>query len=103
MTNLYKWHANPETLDHYHEAFDKIPELIWEKYSGNIEELKLREQYLAKDSKYYAKYLLSQLNKTQQIAFAILSAKEVCHEKKWNTWADRWLSGKDRSKRSAYD
>ena len=42
----------------------------------------------------------------QRIAFGILCAKEVFryhnHTSKWNTWADKWLSGEDRSKDSAY-
>lgn len=33
----------------------------------------------------------------QKIAFGILCAREVCKDKKWNEWADNWLSGKNRS------
>jgi hypothetical protein len=38
---------------------------------------------------------------TQRIAFGILCAKKVCSDTKWNKWADKWLSGEDRSKESA--
>ena len=29
-------------------------------------------------------------------------AKKVCKDERWNTWADNWLNGTDRSKESAY-
>jgi hypothetical protein len=35
---------------------------------------------------------------TQRIVFGILCAKEVTEDKKWNKWADDWLSNKDRTK-----
>lgn len=41
------------------------------------------------------------VTKTQKIAFGILCAKEVYKEPEWNKWADKWLSGEDRSKKSA--
>jgi lambda repressor-like predicted transcriptional regulator len=59
--NLYKLHANPETLDHYDIAHDKVPKLIWDKYENNPEELRKREAALAKDGQYayfYAKHVL---------------------------------------------
>jgi len=37
------------------------------------------------------------LTLTQRVAFGILCGKAVCRDKKWNKWADNWLSGKDRS------
>ena len=40
---------------------------------------------------------------TQRIAFGILCAKEVCKDKVWNEWADKWLSGEDRTEESARD
>ena len=45
---------------------------------------------------------LPEVSVTQKIAFAILCAKEVCKDEKWNSWADKWLSGEDRSKETAY-
>jgi hypothetical protein len=38
---------------------------------------------------------------TQRIAFGILCAKEVCRDTKWLEWAEKWLSGEDRTKGSA--
>jgi hypothetical protein len=38
----------------------------------------------------------------QRIAFGILCAKKVWDNKAWNHWADKWLSGGDRSKQAAY-
>ncbi len=37
----------------------------------------------------------------QRVKFAILCAKTVCKDAAWNVWADRWLSGEDRSKAAA--
>jgi hypothetical protein len=36
-----------------------------------------------------------------RVRFAILCAKEVCACLSWNAWADRWLSGEDRSEAAA--
>jgi hypothetical protein len=44
---------------------------------------------------------LPEVSDTQRIAFGILCAKEVCKHKAWNAWADKWLSGEDRTKASA--
>lgn len=37
----------------------------------------------------------------QRVKFAILCAKQVCKDPKWNEWADKWLSGEDRSEEAA--
>lgn len=39
----------------------------------------------------------------QRIKFAILCAKEVCSDSAWLAWADKWLSGKDRTAYAAAD
>jgi hypothetical protein len=44
---------------------------------------------------------LPKVTTIQRIAFSILCAKELCNNSSWNAWADEWLSGKDRSKKSA--
>ena len=38
---------------------------------------------------------------THRITFAILCAKKVNNDEKWNVWADSWLSGKDRTTEAA--
>jgi hypothetical protein len=38
----------------------------------------------------------------QRIAYGILCAKEVCDDHSWNNWADKWLSGVDRSYSAAW-
>lgn len=38
---------------------------------------------------------------TQRVAFGIFCAKSVCKEKAFNAWADKWLSGEDRSHTTA--
>jgi lambda repressor-like predicted transcriptional regulator len=48
--NLYKLHANPEELDFYDEAHEKVPILIWKIYKNNPAELKKREDIIAKDA-----------------------------------------------------
>jgi hypothetical protein len=44
---------------------------------------------------------LPEVTTNQRIAFAILCAKEVCQNETWNAWADKWLSGRDRSEKAA--
>ena len=44
---------------------------------------------------------LPDVSDEQRIKFGILCAKQVCKDKKWNSWADNWLSGQDRSTASA--
>ena len=44
---------------------------------------------------------LPEISLNQKIAFGILCAKEVCKDKGWNLWADKWLSGEDRTTESA--
>ena len=41
---------------------------------------------------------LPKITKTQRVAFAILCAKQVCKDEAWNVWANKWLSGEDRTK-----
>ena len=36
-----------------------------------------------------------------RVRFAIMCAKEVCADLSWNAWADRWLSGEDRTQAAA--
>ena len=45
---------------------------------------------------------LPQISSVQWIRFAILCAKEVYKGKKWNEWADNWLSGKNRTTMKAW-
>jgi len=44
---------------------------------------------------------LPEISRVQRIVFGILCAKEVCKDEVWNKWADKWLSGEDRSEKSA--
>ena len=45
---------------------------------------------------------LPEVTDVQKIAFGILCVKEVYKDPSWNQWADKWLSGEDRTKSSAY-
>jgi hypothetical protein len=44
---------------------------------------------------------LPSITTEMRVRFAILCAKEVCADLPWNAWADRWLSGRNRSKAAA--
>ncbi len=91
--NLYKLHANPESLDHYDVAHDKVPAVFWHKYGNNPKELKKREAALAKDPKYafaYARNVLKEpwpageaaIAKIPEYAFAY--ARDVLKGKPWS-------------------
>ena len=41
------------------------------------------------------------IDKEQRVTFAILCAKEMCDDVKWNAWADKWLNNEDRTSISA--
>ena len=45
---------------------------------------------------------LPEITLEQRIKFAILCTKEVYKAPDWSSWADRWLSGEDRSNAAAY-
>ena len=59
--NLYNLHPNSESLLHFEEADENIPEVFWEKYKKFPKALKKLEKYLAKSTEYacyYAKNVL---------------------------------------------
>jgi hypothetical protein len=44
---------------------------------------------------------LPKITTEMRVRFAILCAKEVCADLSWNAWADKWLSGEDRTQAAA--
>jgi hypothetical protein len=44
---------------------------------------------------------LPSITTEMRVRFAVLCAKEVCAYPAWNAWADKWLSGGDRSEAAA--
>ena len=44
---------------------------------------------------------LPEITTEMRVRFAILCAKEVCACRAWNAWADKWLSGEDRTRAAA--
>ncbi len=46
---------------------------------------------------------LPEITTEMRVRFGILCAKEVHECSTWNVWADKWLSGEDRSAASAYE
>jgi len=50
----------------------------------------------------YVFWLLPKLlGPVKAIKWAILAAKRRCNDSTWNAWADKWLSGEDRTEKSA--
>ena len=45
---------------------------------------------------------LPQVTTAQRVRFAILCAMEVCTDPAWRSWAERWLSGEDRTAAAAW-
>ena len=45
---------------------------------------------------------IPEVSMEQRVEFAIRCALEVCHDKKFVSWANKWLSGEDRSPETAY-
>ena len=59
--NLYNFHSKPESLYQYEKITETNPDIFWEKYEKDPEELRKREKYLAKDARcayYYARDVL---------------------------------------------
>lgn len=44
---------------------------------------------------------LPEVTREHRVAFGILCAMEVCEDTEWRDWAQKWLSGEDRSERAA--
>ena len=44
---------------------------------------------------------IPKISNVQKVIFAILCAKKIYKAKKWNAWADKWISGEDRTETSA--
>ena len=59
--NLYNLHADPQLLLYFEEAPEIVPDLFWDKYRYDKEELKKRERAISKYtvySYYYARHVL---------------------------------------------
>ena len=69
----------------------EVPEFV------NDDKLK----YASKRQKLIKEITLPVISNEQRVEFAIRVTKLVCDDEAWNAWADRWLSGEDRSVESA--
>ena len=69
----------------------EVPEFV------NNDKLK----YASKSQKLIKELDLPVITVEQRVEFGIKIAKMVCIEPEWNSWADKWLSGEDRTKESA--
>ena len=59
--NLYNLHADPQLLLYIEEAPEIVPDLFWDKYRYDKEELQKRERAISKYAEYsyyYARYVL---------------------------------------------
>ncbi len=54
--NLYKFHSEPESMNHYEFHYDNVVELFWDKYEDDHVELKKREKAIAEDAYYAYRY-----------------------------------------------
>ena len=50
--NLYNLHSDPQSLLYFEEAPEIVPDLFWDKYKNNPEELKKREREISVDAEY---------------------------------------------------
>ena len=50
--NLYNLHEDPQSLRYFRETPEIVPDLFWEKYRYDKEELKTREKYIANHAIY---------------------------------------------------
>jgi hypothetical protein len=59
--NIYKFHTNPESLDHYEERLTKVPNLAYEHAESLLKRFPEGEAAIAKDAWYaywYARYII---------------------------------------------
>ena len=59
--NLYNLHEDPQSLPHFGEAHEYVPNLFWDKYRNKPEELRKREAAISKDpdyAHYYSRHVL---------------------------------------------
>ena len=59
--NLYNLHEDPQSLLYFRETPEIVPDLFWDKYRYDKEELKKREREISKYAEYsyyYARYVL---------------------------------------------
>jgi len=54
--NLYKLHSEPESMEYYGFHHDTVPALFWNMYKHDPNELKKRENVIAKDPEYAYMY-----------------------------------------------
>jgi len=59
-------------------------------------------KFASKSQKVIEKIERPVITNEQRTEIAIRVAKLVCSDIEWNEWADKWLTGEDRSKESAY-
>jgi len=59
-------------------------------------------KFASKSQKILEKVDRPVISREQRVEIAIRVAKLVCKDVEWNTWADKWLSGEDRTESSAY-
>ena len=87
--------------------------VLFNPIHGNIENPRLFEievpefvnndqlKYASKSQTLIKEIDLPVITVEQRVEFAIKVVKLVCDDEKWNSWADKWLIGEDRTKKSA--
>lgn len=82
-----------------------LPPIIGRTYYAELEVEEIIEENQTKGGAKRARLLriipIITPTLTQRVAFGILCAKHVCKKAVFISWADKWISGKDRSKNAA--
>lgn len=96
MLNIYQLHSKPDQLKGYDQAYEKVPEFIWEKYKKQPKQLKKHENALAKDpivSYRYAVLILQ--NRFPEGEDAIAQSPLYSYFYATNVLNDRFLKGEN--------
>ena len=103
----------PSTNQVFHYYHDPLLAVLFNPFQSNIKNPRLFEIEIdgelgndkikgwCKQMKLVKEIPLPVFTADQYVEFAIRVAKTISHDWVWNLWADKWLSGDDRTKESA--
>ncbi|RPI49410.1 MAG: hypothetical protein EHM49_09945 [Deltaproteobacteria bacterium] len=98
------WYTDPLLavfLNPIHGDFDLAIAHLWEG-EGEPEKFDHGLKVGCKRATSIKRIELPQVTQTQRIAFGILTSLEVNQDPSYSTWARRWLTGEDRSRKAAW-
>ena len=101
-TSYIHWYTDPLLAVLFNPIHANINDpRIWEIETAGDEQLDGSLKGGSQRVRLMKEIALPTVTMEQRIRFVILCVKEVYAADKWQTWADNWLSGKDRSYASA--